>query len=356
MIFYLCVSVLSIVLAYLAQKCSIVLYTSSSYRIKKKEYKAPFFLASFFVLFLLAALRYGIGTDYFATYVPLFNGIANGTRAFNEMGFNLFVKCLQLFTNNSQWFFVVTSFITITLTYYAIKNNSYIYWLSIFIYLFGGFYYYGYSGIRQALATAIFLYAIKYIRTHQFRNYILCIIVAFSFHNIAILYLPIYWIGKIKIEKKTRFLIIGISYIISPFIGEIFRTIISYTQYGWYLGSKFDIGEDNILLGLINIYTLLIGLFLCKEKKDYESSLYLNLQTIPVIIWGCSKFLPAATRIIFLFFYSNVITVPYFFYQHKNNKNKTILLCVTISFYFVFWLYTIIWIDSLNIVPYQSII
>ena len=85
---------------------------------------------SFLVYFIPAAVRYGIGQDYFYTYAPTFRWIANGdinleTHSlirYNEWGFTVLNKAIAFFTSDYQWLFVITALISLVLVYKSIKK------------------------------------------------------------------------------------------------------------------------------------------------------------------------------------------------------------------------------------------
>ena len=93
----------------------------------KTEVRNRFFLyLSALPLFLISALRFGIGTDYFYTYYPGFRVIANGGHMHFELLFHWLVKFIAIFTHDPQWLFVVTSFLFIFIVYnniYRISKN-----------------------------------------------------------------------------------------------------------------------------------------------------------------------------------------------------------------------------------------
>ncbi len=55
---------------------------------------------------LTMGLRYGIGTDYFYTYVPTFTLAANGTYTL-EPGYQLLMRLVLFFTDNPTWMFLL---------------------------------------------------------------------------------------------------------------------------------------------------------------------------------------------------------------------------------------------------------
>lgn len=326
--------------------------------IRKKIQSDPFLFLTFFVLTLLSALRYGIGTDYFATYVPMINAIHNGARAFNEAGFTYFVLKLTSLTSNYQWFFIITSFLTVGLTILAMKKESKSLASSVFFYIMGGYYFYGFSGIRQALATAIFLFSIRYIRERKLINFCFCILIATGIHKMALVYFPIYWLCNIGINPQKRIIFLLLLVIARPFLGQVIRQLILLSPYGWYIGSKFDINEDALLFTLVNIGTLALGLIYCYRENDFYSKLYVNMHTIATSLAIFNSYLVVGTRIVYLFFFINVLSVPFFLSKaclYSKNKHFLIVLLIVLGVYLFYAFYVIYYIDSLNIIPYISV-
>ena len=62
---------------------------------------------------VVGGIRYGVGQDYFYTYVPVFEKILRNSseEVWGDMGYTLLNKCVQLFTDDYAGIFIVTSFI-----------------------------------------------------------------------------------------------------------------------------------------------------------------------------------------------------------------------------------------------------
>lgn len=348
---------ISMIGAYIYSKCS----NRNRVRVRIKNiniigFSLPKVMSSFlmfFPLFIPAALRYGIGTDYFATYVPLFMKIASGKTGFNEAGFTWFVFKLSNITSNYQWFFVITSFLTISLIIETIKAQSANYVTSILLFILGTYYFYSYSGIRQALATAIFIYGLRFVEEKKPIKYGICILLATTVHLIAIIYAPIYFFSMIKRHTKIRIGVIGILYLLKVSLGPIIRSLILSTPYAWYIGSKFDTGESGILLLLMNIGTLALGLLFC-DDEDAKGNLYINIHTVGLVVSLYASMIPVALRINYLFFFINFISVPYFLSRIKKNI-KRLITTVTLLAYLVFCVYTAFVINAFGTSTYVSI-
>lgn len=359
---YFVTTIFALIFAYLCdrEQAGLKTYVLNGGIIKKEvRPQSIFLLFTFIVLFLLPAVRYGIGTDYFATYVPMFNRISSGTSSFNEAAFTYFVLKLSSFTSDYQWFFVITSFLTVGLTVLAMRKESQSLALSVFFYIMGGYYFYGFSGVRQALATAIFMYSIRYIRERKLIKFLICIFIATGVHTMAAVYIPMYWLCNIGINLKKRVtLLIGLA-VARTVVGTLIRQVIMATSYSWYIGSKFDINEDALLLLLVNIGTLALGLIFCNKDESFYGKFFINMHTIATILSMYTSYLVVGVRIVYLFYFVNILSVPYFLSKVKerseNSNSSTIIHAVVYGVYIFYTIYTIYIIDSLNIIPYESI-
>ncbi len=104
MIVYFLGTIISVFLAHVAVKSK-----------DRTKLKRNFELLSAMPLTLIAALRYGVGADYFGTYVRYFNLTLNGIRNITtdnfEIGFEILTKIIINFTNYYQWLFIICAII-----------------------------------------------------------------------------------------------------------------------------------------------------------------------------------------------------------------------------------------------------
>lgn len=111
---YITVMMLSILGALLftrvSKRCTVYMLGSKRFEIRYQKVFA--WLCVFLPLFLVSAFRYGVGTDYFYTYTPIFNRIRGGT-GFNEVGFTWLTEQLTKVSDDPQILFVVISLVTV---------------------------------------------------------------------------------------------------------------------------------------------------------------------------------------------------------------------------------------------------
>lgn len=158
-------------------------------------------------LAFISAMRYNVGTDYKAysqMFVVLVNGTATGIWIDKEIGYLWLVDIVGFFNGNYQMVFAIISISTITLFYKGLKyffKKKQTYLLFGTLLFIPMFYFYSMNGIRQALATAIFFYSIKFIINRRAIKYFVSLVVAILFHKSAVILFPLYWLINIKYSK-----------------------------------------------------------------------------------------------------------------------------------------------------------
>ena len=101
---------------------------------------------------------------------------------------------------------------------YKYADNIY---LSVFLFLTLGFYGFSLTAFRQSLAISICLWAYDYIKTKKIIPFILIVLLAASMHQTAIVFLPMYIIGQMKLSRKSVFALTALLLAIY-FFGDIF--------------------------------------------------------------------------------------------------------------------------------------
>lgn len=235
---------------------------------------------SFLVYFIPAAVRYGIGQDYFYTYAPTFRWIANGdinleTHSlirYNEWGFTVLNKAIAFFTSDYQWLFVITALISLVLVYKSIKKDSVSIPFSVLMLVLGSYYLASYNFIRQCIAIAIFAYSLKYVEERKSVQYFICAALATTMHTISIIYFPFYFLGNVKLKKKLYYIlpiaIIGGLAVSSPIVIRI----ISLTRFSRNisLGQHYNLFLSAVVL--LVYYATIVGF----DEKDTRYRMYAN--------------------------------------------------------------------------------
>lgn len=155
---------------------------SRSFRTRRRPLDKGALAVSALILIVVAGFRDGVGSDFYSIYVEHFFQIESGYSPDWEVGFTWLNKVVLRVTSDYHWLFFICAFITVTLTYVAVTQTSTNAALSIFIFCFGGFYFFSLNGIRQSIAIALFLLSISAIRSRNLIKYLTIILLASFFH------------------------------------------------------------------------------------------------------------------------------------------------------------------------------
>ena len=138
--------------------------------------------------FVVSAIRYDVGTDYFYRYAPDYISMGQGVDITNlEIGYKIIVKICLLITKDYAILFAVTSAIIIGLTFYTIFKESPYPALSVVIYFLAGFFFHSLNIMRQYLAISVLLFSYKYLVDKKYWIFIISVIVAFLLHSVSII-------------------------------------------------------------------------------------------------------------------------------------------------------------------------
>lgn len=161
-------------------------------------------------------------------YGEMFDIIANETRGSknyvsvyyfingSEWGYFLWEILVSFITRNRYVYILITTIMMYVLYFRAIKRYVREYPLAVIVFL-GFFYYFSITYIRQAIAVGIVWNAVDYIWKRDLKRFLLLYALAVSFHNSALIVLPLYFIGSRHFSYRVVFsfliicLIVGLS-------------------------------------------------------------------------------------------------------------------------------------------------
>ena len=316
------------------------------------------YILSFFISFLPAGLRYGIGTDYFYTYVPYFEWIGNGTKEYSEIGFNFLNKIIYNLTGDFRWLFFVTAFIILFFIYKAIWDNSEDIPHSVLLIFIGQSYFYSMNMIRQAVAIAIILYSYKFIKEKKYIRVLWCILFAALFHTSALIFIPIFALSILKISTLKKIILLVILTCFQPIFLKIVILILKYTKYSWYYAEGLFMEDISILLVIQNIIISLLDIYYQNRYHDKltdEYKILSNINFFGICLMLLSYNIPLIYRLIRYCTIFQILFIPKIFNLSEKNDNKKILSFLLYSFLFICMIYQILFCGGEGVFPYKSI-
>ncbi|EJP92471.1 EpsG family protein [Bacillus cereus] len=218
-------------------------------------------------LVLVSGFRNNIGDTYFymhAFKVTDFNW--ENVQDSKNIGFSVLQMILKMYTNDPQVLIFITALITNILIVAILYKYSRMIELSLYVYIASGMYLVSMNGLRQYLAAAIIFTATKYILDGNWKKYFLMVLFASTFHQSALVLMPIYFLIRRKAWSTITFILLFIAVLIV--IGfnqfaEVFFATIGDTQYGHY--KDFQEGGANILRVAVEAAPLILA-FIGRHK------------------------------------------------------------------------------------------
>ena len=119
----------------------------------------------------------------------------------SEFGYGLWNVLVGAITTNRYIFIMLSTFLMYFLFYRAIKQQTEnpIFALIVFMALT---FYFSFTYLRQMLAAAIVWQSLPYVEKRNLKMFCLWVFIAFSFHNSAIVFLPVYFIPFRKFKRE----------------------------------------------------------------------------------------------------------------------------------------------------------
>ena len=157
---------------------------------------------------------------------------------------------------------------------YKYSDNVY---LSVILFFTLGFYGFALTAFRQSIAMAICLWAYDYVKKKKIIPFILITLLAASFHQTAIIFLPVYVIGRIKLTEKNVIIytaLLAVAFLFGNIFFDFFNKVFN-----------MDYGKEEVesLTGRIKDFTIFFIVFgllyLSLKGKNPEERLLLKSKT-----------------------------------------------------------------------------
>ena len=182
-------------------------------------------------------------------------------------------------------------------------------WLSYLLWNCFGFYIFGFSAIKQALAMGLLMLALTGIMEEKPKKFLLWTVLAGCVHAPALVFLPAYWIAKsrLSVQKLIIYAICaGLIYIfrnqIVKFIGDFYYDETDYVA-NTHVGGRF-----------MMIAALLIAGIMLRGFSGRSFTKLFNLMLVAAIIQMFSGFDNVFTRLTDYYFQFLILYLPMMLY------------------------------------------
>ncbi|VXC53660.1 MULTISPECIES: EpsG family protein [Chryseobacterium] len=328
----------------------------------KVEKKWFWFLGIY--LMILAGLRENVGPDY-GSYVMIY--VYADTKDYLD----ILMKALHIQGSQNvdlEWlfalinkvllnvfnapFYFLTLIIAICAVFFKVEytddNTFYPFTFTLFMFIPGFFI--GESGqIRQNLGTFIVYFALRYIKERKLIHYLFWIFIASGIHNVCYLFLPMYWLVRVPLNRYWMLILIIGSIIASPF--EIYRVFGDFLTgvtsdsmlvegFNGYMNQSAERlnGGIGIPEGMMAILTFFLFTF---DDKMMEKFPYYEYHKVYAVMGICMYFIFRnnsifSSRLAGAFIGFAYIIIPNTMYVVSSNTKKTIYAFIIALFLFNF--------------------
>lgn len=238
-------------------------------------------------LVLVSGLRNNIGdTPFYMQSFEIDDFSWSNFKFEGDWGFYILQIILQNISKEPQILIFSTALITNLLIVITLYKYSRMVELSLFVYIASGLYTITMNGIRQSLAASIIFVATKFILEGNFKKFLMVVLLASTFHQSALIFIPIYFIVRRKAWTRDTYIILGLGVLIAAGFGEFSQLLFSAiedTKYGHY--SEFAGGGSSFLRVIVTAAPLVFAFFGRERLRELwpQSDYIVNLTTLGVV-------------------------------------------------------------------------
>lgn len=235
-------------------------------------------------------------------------------------GFQLLTKLIcELTDADFQVYLAVISIVTYLILAYIVYRYSPAPWMSFLLWNCMGMFLFSLTSIKQSLAMAFVMLAFVGIAENRGMLFLFYILLAGSIHAPALVFLPAYWLGRMRINRQTL-----IIYILLGLGVYIFRDPLVALMRSFY----YEDDELFIFFGEVgNRFVMLVGFtlfgILFKGFPNREMEKLFHLMAIAAILQMLSGFDNVFTRLTDYYFQFSVLYLPMVFYPSERKKQRT---------------------------------
>ena len=186
--------------------CSATFYVWKNCNVRYSVLLIPSFCYAF-----LVGMRYDVGADWFSYHDYYIYVLAGGDLDL-EFAYVFLNKTVAFFGLNYQAFFIVVALLEILLLYKFLERRRRICFFGVLLYFLIGPFFSSLNLVRQSLAFFVFLYALRYIESRDWKRYAVMMILAFGFHTSSLVLVPLYFVNRQYQRYASGFLENSFSY------------------------------------------------------------------------------------------------------------------------------------------------
>lgn len=263
-----------------------LLVISINYIAEKNGYRRkPILAFSFILLALFVGMSDMLGGYDRYIYASLFDDIADITRAggsykdasiftlySSEIGYIGCNILISFITSNRYVFILLYTLIIYYLFYLSIKDYCINYTFGMILFM-GLMFFFTFTYLRQMVGVGFAWFAIRYVYKKDLYKFIICVLVAASFHNSAIILFPLYFLPIKRFSQRSIIIIMSICLVLGLSGGPsaLFRLYGDVTDMQYrtdsYAEQEIGFRYEYTIEALAFLYLILKNYFIIPDTK-----------------------------------------------------------------------------------------
>ncbi len=319
----------------------IMLLFTIGYRFLKtsEQRRLAYYSACFFLILIFSVQNYTVSGDN-SEYMRQYEIIT--TLTFPQMlvhkfeiGFVLLCRLVAFLFHSERVLMVIMSVLILVPFCWSFERETEEPMLALMVFLALGLFMYSIVYWRQLAAMAILTFSYRYIRQRKFWPFLLIVLVAMTFHKTAIVFVGLYMVYRVPINKRLLLLCGGISVLLGflgPTIIEIGIQLI-YPRYAKFAREYLGGETMLVILWLITLFSYWVFRDRLNEDKIRLPFLMMLIAaTIQPVCFAFTQWL----RIVLYFRIAMVPMITLLFvelFQRADNAVMRLLHRITPRFY-----------------------
>lgn len=234
-----------------------------------------------------------------------------------EPGYDLLAYVVRVFTSNYHVYLMIVSLSMVVGMYQIMRkffSTSYEILAAICVYVLLGLLAFNMAALRQTISLSMGIFAFMYADDGKWKQFLLCVVIAYLFHNSAFVLLIIYPLRFLNVSRlglyiALAFFTLGVISpgLIAPFIQTYIPLEDRFAQYGTIYESS-----QNYTGFVLQLILILIAYFSQKRLNLSQTSknLLFNCAYIGLAVQSLTGSLAELYRLSFYFCCFDIILVP----------------------------------------------
>lgn len=268
-----------------------------------------------------------------------------------EPGFVLFEKILTLITHSPYVYQVIYStiyFLSVVTFANEIEKEQFSF---LFFFATLGNYIFMFTGVRQCIAISICLLSYKFVKERRLIPFLLLLVLAYTFHRSAILFLAVYFIynRKINFINSAFYAAFGvIAYININLIQRWFNSVFKFDY-------DVELSEGGVIFLFIIICITAFSYFMVYyyKKQNFNTIGMLNVNVITLVLWIIRLATRVAERPSYYFLPFTAAALCYALAAPIKDKDKTVYKTVVYILCMVLFVYKLT-TNFTSFIPYST--